>query len=369
MNNKCQDLSFEKKVGERLRRIANFLLLNASFIDNPGLLNGKMGIAVFFFHYFRYTNSKIFEDYAGSLIDEIYEEINTNTPVTFADGLTGIGWGIEYLVHNKFVEADTDEALAEMDSVIYKQRLNSPVLLNTGDDLFGYGFYYISRLLGHETGPEDLNTLINKHNLIFLLDECERILIHKRYLDFNILSLSIRTINSLLWFLLKMQMLELFPVKVNKLLEYLPDYLAFRTKENETPADLYILHCLSKSVFESVSDNKIRLLYNSLIDNNKSNLNSIRDDHCFIEYLVYINQQNLIYQPYVSSEYLNNELFERAFSTIDNEKNWNERLDDINKYNLGLNGFAGLGLYILNAANSINLRARQSGKVKQYLKS
>ncbi len=117
---KIRILPADEKIIDRLRRIANVLLLNASFIDNPGLLNGKMGIAIFFYHYSRYTKNKIYEDYAGELVDEIYEEINTSTPVNFENGLTGIGWGIEYLVKNKFVQADTDEALAEIDNTIYK---------------------------------------------------------------------------------------------------------------------------------------------------------------------------------------------------------------------------------------------------------
>jgi hypothetical protein len=36
----------------------------------------------------------LFRDYAGLLIDLIYEEINTNTTFDFAIGLTGIGWGL-----------------------------------------------------------------------------------------------------------------------------------------------------------------------------------------------------------------------------------------------------------------------------------
>ncbi len=99
-----------------LERIANILLLNGSFTDYLGLLNGKMGIAIFFFHYARYCNNTVYEDYAGEFVDEIYEEINTSTPVNLADGLTGIGWGIEYLVKNGFVQANTDDALSEIDS-------------------------------------------------------------------------------------------------------------------------------------------------------------------------------------------------------------------------------------------------------------
>lgn len=109
MSDPTQVSPLKSRVDSRLRRSANVLLLNASFIDNLGLLNGKMGIAIFFYHFARYTGSKIFEEYASELLDEIYEEINTNTPVDFANGLTGVGWGIEYLVKNGFVEADTDE--------------------------------------------------------------------------------------------------------------------------------------------------------------------------------------------------------------------------------------------------------------------
>lgn len=122
--NESKEISLLKsKVDSCLQRIANVLLLNASFINNLGLLNGKMGIAIFFYQYARYTGSKMFGDYAGELIDEIYEEINTNTPVDFANGLTGIGWGIEYLVKNGFVAADTDEALAEVDNTVYRSSL------------------------------------------------------------------------------------------------------------------------------------------------------------------------------------------------------------------------------------------------------
>jgi lantibiotic modifying enzyme len=111
MNETIFDLDFLSKGKSRIQRIANVLLLNASFIDSIGLLNGKTGISIFFYEYGRYTGNKIYTDYAGELIDEIYEEIAQNTPLSFAGGLTGIGWGIEYLVNNKFIDADTDEVL------------------------------------------------------------------------------------------------------------------------------------------------------------------------------------------------------------------------------------------------------------------
>jgi len=117
------------------QQIINTLLLNASFIDNIGLMHGKMGISIFLFQLARQTKNQIYEDYAGELIDEIYEEITTNTPVDFENGLAGIGWGIEYLVQNKFIEADTDVVHSESNERIFQEliyiTLNKKRLLDT----------------------------------------------------------------------------------------------------------------------------------------------------------------------------------------------------------------------------------------------
>lgn len=180
MNKSIFDSDLLNRVESRLQRIGNILLINASFIENPGLLNGKTGISVFFYEYGRYLKNKIYTDYAGELIDEIYEEIAINTPLNFASGLTGIGWGIEYLVKNKFVDADTDEVLADIDNAVNRGILNNPLLLENENDLFGYGHYCLSRLRGHENDNDNLSSLIKKEHLIYLIDECERLLVHKR---------------------------------------------------------------------------------------------------------------------------------------------------------------------------------------------
>ena len=78
-------------------RIVNTLLLNASFIDNLGLMHGKMGICIFFYHLARKTENKIYEDYAGELPDEIFEVINQRKQISwyFENGLVDFGREIE----------------------------------------------------------------------------------------------------------------------------------------------------------------------------------------------------------------------------------------------------------------------------------
>lgn len=101
-----------------LERIANHLVINSSFLDNLGLFHGKMGIAIFFYHYARYADISVYEDFAGELLDEIYEDIHRGISFDFENGLCGIGWGIEYLLQNKYIEGDSDEILEDIDRKI-----------------------------------------------------------------------------------------------------------------------------------------------------------------------------------------------------------------------------------------------------------
>lgn len=61
-----------------LTKIADWLLLNGTLTKCPGLLHGKLGIAIFFFHYARYTGKTLFEEYAWDLIMAIQEQLHVN---------------------------------------------------------------------------------------------------------------------------------------------------------------------------------------------------------------------------------------------------------------------------------------------------
>lgn len=128
-----------------LTRIVRYLMINGSFVDNLGLLTGKMGIIVFFYHYSRYTNEAIYEEFASELLDEIYEDIHLDTPIGFSDGLCGIAWSILHLIENGFVDADPDEVLCNIDQAImkYDVRRITDKSLNAG--LLGIAQYFFQR--------------------------------------------------------------------------------------------------------------------------------------------------------------------------------------------------------------------------------
>jgi len=129
-----------------LLRIARHLIMQASFISDLGLYHGKMGIVIFFAHYARYTGEPLYDEFAGELLDEIYDELHAGLPVNFESGLCGIGWGFEYLLNNGFLTGDSDEILSEMDTLVMERDLRriSDLSLRTG--LEGIAYYICTRI-------------------------------------------------------------------------------------------------------------------------------------------------------------------------------------------------------------------------------
>lgn len=120
-----------------LNRIANHLILNSSSLDDLGLYNGKMGIVLFFAHYARMTQQKIYDDFAGEILEEIIDDININLPWFMKDGIVGIMWGIEYLFQHNFLEGDSNDILDKLDLKLLEINLENISDKSLGTGLLG----------------------------------------------------------------------------------------------------------------------------------------------------------------------------------------------------------------------------------------
>ena len=147
------------------------LLMDQNKVEEVGLLNGKMGLAIYFFQLARTYQQEEYKQYASQLLDEVADSLNMQMPIDFATGLTGIGWGIEYLIQNQFIEGDADDILEEMDYVVLNYFISNPQTIAT---ILSIGHYYIARLI-YRIKEEESETVLNlKYNVILLIDELER---------------------------------------------------------------------------------------------------------------------------------------------------------------------------------------------------
>jgi glycosyltransferase involved in cell wall biosynthesis len=129
-----------------LINIAQHVILNNGLSPNIGLFNGKLGIVIFLFHYSRYSNNDIYSQFAEKILDDILDNINKNMSFDFHDGLLGIGWGIEYLYQNGFIQGDTNEILEEIDIKVNNIGIESVDDLSFNNGLGGIMCYILSRL-------------------------------------------------------------------------------------------------------------------------------------------------------------------------------------------------------------------------------
>ena len=135
-----------EKIEQDLRQIADMLLLNGTLTECPGLVNGKMGIAIFFFHYAKHTGIELYEDYAIDLINEMKSQLHNNSPADYKTGLAGIGVGIDYLITNRFLNDDND-IFEDFDERMYRAVIYDPWDdFSLYDGITGYGRYWMRRL-------------------------------------------------------------------------------------------------------------------------------------------------------------------------------------------------------------------------------
>lgn len=157
-----------------IQRALHYLILNCSFTPDLGLFHGKMGCVIFFAYYSRLTDQSCYAEFASKLLDEIYEDMHHDIPYGMESGLCGIGWGIEYLIQNKYIEGNSDEILEDIDALILEHNPRKILDLSFRTGLAGIIFYITARLsttrIQGSAIPFDTNYLYDLKNALLSID-------------------------------------------------------------------------------------------------------------------------------------------------------------------------------------------------------
>jgi hypothetical protein len=161
----------KEKINETLQTIANTLYINRYRVKQEGLLNGKMGVAIYLYHYARYCGHSAYETLADDFIDELMSnKMNGVRHSDFSCGIAGLVWGFSYLIENRFMEIEDDTILSDLEPLLLK---NIPAKAATKKieniDLFGVGLYYTSKFRQQpagENGMAALNALLKKCRIV-----------------------------------------------------------------------------------------------------------------------------------------------------------------------------------------------------------
>lgn len=136
-----------------VRKIVDYILLNACSVNSSGLYNGKAGMALALFEAARYLQDNYIEEQAFDLLQEAL--ITQTEEISFENGLGGIGYALLCLMHNDFVDADFQELFGEQHQKILVQteklkERNNAIRLN----------YYLTKVKPHIPANHKINKLI-----------------------------------------------------------------------------------------------------------------------------------------------------------------------------------------------------------------
>lgn len=124
----------------------SYLIINCSFVEDCGLFHGRMGFVLFFAHLARTSQNPLYENFSEKLLMEIFEGLHKESSISLDSGLSGIGWGIEYLVQNGLMKGNTDEILKDVDARIMEYDPRRMMNKDFRRGLAGVLIYVVARL-------------------------------------------------------------------------------------------------------------------------------------------------------------------------------------------------------------------------------
>lgn len=124
------------------------LVLHSNDVPARGLMDGQMGIVLVLSEYARSRKLKPLKTAVNFLLEQITDNLSTEMPLEFANGLTGIGWGVEYLLQNKFQRGSGTAICEAIDQKLMQQNILRLTDLSLDKGLEGWLHYIIAHIQG-----------------------------------------------------------------------------------------------------------------------------------------------------------------------------------------------------------------------------
>ena len=213
-------------------------------------LSGKMGASLFLFRYSRLNHNHL-ANKAEALLNEVADYINSCNSCNFYTGITGIGWAIEYISQNKFIDIDVDDMLEEFDKVLLAANFHR-LPIHENSLIFEYGIYFLKRV--------DKNKFISlkkKQILLFLVEEIEKSFNNNNYHRGNIPVLNLHLLNSVLFFISKIYQIDILnKKKISRIILCLMEYIIVSLKQGAN----HLSDCMITS---ELLEKNIAMIYNN----------------------------------------------------------------------------------------------------------
>ena len=120
--------------------------------DSPesiGLLTGQMGIVITLARCFRQFQLPSLEPVIDYLFDNIAHRVAYVNDIGFSSGITGIGWGVEYLVQHKIMPGPANDLIGDIDDQVMCINVNRVKDFSLDNGVLGLWHYICARIQGN----------------------------------------------------------------------------------------------------------------------------------------------------------------------------------------------------------------------------
>jgi hypothetical protein len=137
-----------------------------------GLWKGVMEKVILFHILHQHTGCQEWRVLAENWMDSLTARIDSVEEMGFADGLSGIGWGLEWLAQSGCLKGNTDSLLEDFDDMLYKVALYAPdPVLSLKDGTLGKISYFLKRYQSINPGTHRYKIICLQECLVVLSDE------------------------------------------------------------------------------------------------------------------------------------------------------------------------------------------------------
>lgn len=135
-------------------------------------LYGKTGCAIAYYLLGRYLGEEQWTLKGEAMMDEAFDNIGDMDSMSFGEGLCGVGWAVEWLASNGFVDMNTDEFLVEIDDAVYKNVIIAPEdTVSVKDGTLGKAIFLAIRNKSRNTNQHRMRKVYHEMSLVILIDE------------------------------------------------------------------------------------------------------------------------------------------------------------------------------------------------------
>ena len=130
------------------QRAIHKLIVDSIGMSDIGLFDGKMGIVISLITYSRSNKLKCVEEMADFLMAQLLESMTDISPFSFSNGLTGIGWGIEYLIQKGYMSGCGADICSEIDKKLMSCDIRRVDDFSLEHGIYGWLHYIVAHIQG-----------------------------------------------------------------------------------------------------------------------------------------------------------------------------------------------------------------------------